>query len=370
MSKFVRPVHLLPCDLYKCDCLYRNVIILYDTEHMYTSFTSGGDLTVFYLLGSGQVRLKGEVVFAKRPRIDKLASHLLGAEGVEFVSDHHQVRQWIQVHRPVEVPVDGADVQWQGGQVTLTDERLAKMRGDISGLGEEDAVATHFSDNVLPEDDNFVRVELQATRVTGKFGARHSLGKLLSERGGELGSWKNVGRFWVGRTWYEHKTRRFDQLRIFGNHFSKGSQMLLEHSSMLTTVWGRQEVAHQDEASRRDGGIAGKELAQVFHYKWPVQPDVRDQDKHRVVPQFMFQLLQLGVSLGARIEGSAEEVSTTEVGSASLRGLRRGKPHCRDMEDAVLVPTFDEYETIFGKESMMELGLAQIQLNHPSGILK
>ena len=78
-----------------------------------------GHLAVLHCPAARHVGLEGEVMLSEGPGVDDLAAEVLCGERLVLVGRHHQVWQRVEVEGAVVVPVHGAGVQGQGGQVAL-----------------------------------------------------------------------------------------------------------------------------------------------------------------------------------------------------------------------------------------------------------
>ena len=126
--------------------------------------------------------------------VDDLAADILGSEGLELVRGDHEVRERVEGEGAVVVPVHGARVQGQRGQVRLARDRLGEVAGDVAGLGEVDRVAAHLGHDVLPEDDDLLCAELDPGGVGEQLAARHELHQVLGNVPRQWRPREDVGR--------------------------------------------------------------------------------------------------------------------------------------------------------------------------------
>ena len=74
---------------------------------------------------------------------------------------HDEIRQRVDPEGGVVVPVDGAGVEGERGEVSLGHDRLDEVGGDVARVGEVDAVAAHLGHDVLAEQDDLLEEEGQ-----------------------------------------------------------------------------------------------------------------------------------------------------------------------------------------------------------------
>lgn len=84
------------------------------------------------------------------------------------------------MHAAVISPVNGADMERQGAQVTLTDHSFGKMCRYVSRCRKMDAVSTQFCDNIFSNYDNLLCAVLNTARVAGENSIWNFLAELFS----------------------------------------------------------------------------------------------------------------------------------------------------------------------------------------------
>ena len=112
----------------------------------------GGHLAVLHGPAAGHVGLEGEVVLGEGPGVDDLAAEVLCGEGLVLVSRHHQVGQRVEVEGAVVVPVDGAGVQGEGGQVALEGgcEHGREHDSKNAGKSERNKISKQLQGELVP----------------------------------------------------------------------------------------------------------------------------------------------------------------------------------------------------------------------------
>ena len=192
-----------------------------------------GNLAVLHSPGAGNIGLEGEIMLGKRSRVDHFAPKVLCDERLVLVGGDHQVREGVEVEGAVKVPVDGAGVERQGGEVALAGDGLGEMSRYVASVGKVKSVSAQFGHNVLPEDDNLLSAVLHPGWVAQELGTWDKPGEILSDVGGQRRSRENWRRPGVCRPWYQVELRVGDQRRELGNHFTELLQVVAKLAGIV-----------------------------------------------------------------------------------------------------------------------------------------